>query len=571
MKVLITVLAIVLALSGTPGLGAQQGFPGDDWTEAQGDPAIAERYVSWIEGAIVAGQWQQAKAALERAVDFADVSSDIPYLLATVLVREGSDKGPVLRALSRAIATGQWTRYSEADARLLQARQLIVLRRYSAALETLTIRRAAAGEDADSAMLRLEALKGLAVGSVLPDGETWRRQALPAPAEFRRRMLETMDRYPRDPRPLRQLFDYAGKREPTRDDAALMELAFRRLPFLLNTDPELAWMAAPFINDIAEARRLVGAYRSGSLLPNAERFRPAPASIALALNLGLLDDIDAVDELFDSDTVDRGMILSVGELLRSDEGRDALVRKLHSYTGTISEDEDGDGIAESRAMYRQGTLQEYCCDVDQDGLDDMIVAFESGHPRRAEMNTLPVAGSGGTRALVYWERYPSVEQVVLGRETYLFAPAGFMFPPISFEELGTTESFVGLLFPRRDPQNQGLTRRMLSFFAASVQHPSDEFGGGVEHVWLDKGVPFRAEVTLGSTVVASTDFENGFPVIQRMDLDRDGRMETVRRYRPPSARAASSESDWNDDGVFEYVEVYREDGSVVYSRDLNLQ
>ena len=575
MKALVAVLAVFLALSGTPGLGAQQGLPEEGWAEEQGDPAVAERYVSWIEEAIAAGQWQQALAALNRAVDFANVSSDIPYLLATVLLREGSDRGPVLRALSQAITIRRWARYTEADARLLQARQMIALRRYPAALETLAVRRTAAGEDADSAVLRLEALKGLAVGSVLPDGETWRRlEALPAPAEFRRRMLETMDRYPLDPRPLRQLFDYAGKREPTRDDAALMELAFRRLPFLLNVDPELAWMAAPFVNDIAEARRLVGAYRSGSLLPNADGFRPAPASIALALNLGLLDDIDAVDELFDDGVIaiDKALILSVGELLRSEGGRDALARKLHSYTGAISEDEDGDGIAESRAVYRQGALREYYCDVDQDGLGDMVIVFESGHPLLAEMNTLPAAGSGGTRATVFWERCPSVEQVTIGRETYLFAPAGFMFPPIGFEELGATESFVGLLFPRRDPQSQGLTRRMLSFFAAYVERPSDEFDGGVERVFLDKGVPFRAEVALDSgAVVAFTDFENGFPIIQRLDLDRDGRMETIRRFRPPAARAASSESDWNNDGVFEYVEVYREDGSFVYSRDLNLQ
>jgi hypothetical protein len=147
-----------------------------------------------------------------------------------------------------------------------------------------------------------------------------------------------------------------------------------------------------------------------------------------------------------------------------------------------------------------------------------------------------------------------------------------MFAPVSFEELGATESYVGLLFPRRDYQSQGLTRRMLSSFAVSVMRPSDEFSGGVEHLRLNRGVPFLAEVEVdGGAVVSVTEFENGFPSVQRMDLDRDGRMETVRRYRPPRPGAASSESDWNNDGVFEYVELYRADGSVVYTWDFYLQ
>ena len=576
MKSLIAVLVVVFALSGIAGLGAQQGFPGEDWAEAKGDPAVAERYVSWIEEAIAAGQWQQARAALERASDFADVSSDVSYLLAQSLLRANSDRGQILRALSKAITTRRWVRYAEADARLLQARQLIALRRYPSALETLTVRRAAVGDDADSAMLRLEALKGLVFATVLPDGEAqrWRQaETLPAPAEFRRRLLEAMDRYPRDSRPLRLLFDYAGRREPTRDDTALMEIALRRLPFLLETDPELAWMAAPFITDVDEARRLVGAYRSGSLLSQADSFRPEPASIALALNLGLLDDADAVDELFDAAvTLDRNIILSISDLLRSEEGRDSFAQRLLSFTGTITEDEDQDGIPESRAMYLRGALRELHSDIDQDGLNDIVVLFDTGLPRQAELYALPAAGSEGTKAQVHWERYPSVQRVVLGRETYLFTPGGFMFALVSFEELCATGSRAGLLFPRQDPQNQGLTRRMLSSFAVSVQHPSAEFEGGVESLSLVRGVPYRAEVVLGGAVVSVTEFENGFPTIQRVDLDRDGRMETVRRFRPvPRGGIESAAIDQNGDGVFEYVEMYREDGSVVYSWSFDLQ
>ena len=553
-------LCVIFLLTLVPGLFAQQGLPFDDWEEARGDPAVAERYQNWIEDAIAAGQWTRALAALERAADFADVSSDISWLYAVVLSHENKNRGPILQALAQAIVTGKWNRYNEADARLMQARQFIALRRYSAALDSLAVRGADVGDDADSAMLRLEALKGLVFsGTVLPPG----RFTIPAPAEFRRRLLETMDRYPRDSRPLRILFDYAERREPTGDDIALMTLALRRLPFLLETDGELAWMAAPFITDVAEARRLVGSYRSGSLLGQAGGFKPSPGSLVPALNLGLLDDFDAVDELLGADTLDKDLILGIGKLLRHEEGRDALVRGLHAFTGTITEDGDRDGIPESRAVYRQGVLLEYRYDADQDGLDELVVVFDTGSPKRGHIAALATAPSVPP-AQIQWERYPSVEKATLGSDSYLFPPGGFQFSPIVFEELCASESYTGLLFPRRDSSSPGLTRRMLSSFASSVQRPSGEFTGGIEHLHLDKGIAQRAEVILNGAVVSVTEFENGRPVIQRVDVDRDGRLETIRRFRGNGDTPRSSQSDWDGDGVFEYGEVYQDDGSVVY-------
>jgi hypothetical protein len=128
---------------------------------------------------------------------------------------------------------------------------------------------------------------------------------------------------------------------------------------------------------------------------------------------------------------------------------------------------------------------------------------------------------------------------------------------------------------------------MLASYAVSVQQPSAEFPGGIEHIYLENGIPINAEVVLGNKTVSFTEFENGRPDIQWLDLDLDGRMETVRRFRKSifTGKSAlswddlqrrlsqggsdlrqlleSSESDWNGDGKFESGEVYREDGSVV--------
>ncbi|MDR0495251.1 MAG: hypothetical protein LBG95_06465 [Treponema sp.] len=561
-------LVFLFTLFVTVNAFAQQSPFVNDEPE-RGDSAMAERYLLWAEDAFTKGNWAEARASLERAADFADVSSDISYLLALVRSQENESRLLALETVKRAIGTNRWRHYTEARARLLEAEQLITLRRYSSALNSLAAYKTLAGEDADSALLRLAALKGLVNGGGDSEPDSRARAFSPpfAPVEFRRYMLETIDRYPRDPRPLRLFFEYASRRDPDRDDIALMDIAVRRLPFLLETDQELAWMAAPFISDADEARRLVLAYRAGSLRHRADNFKPNPASIIQALNLGLLDDNDAIDELFTESVLEREILAAIGNLLRGDEGRDYLARKLHSFTGAITDDEDHDGYAESRAIYHEGSLQEYYHDADQDGVADLFVAFIAGSPQQAEMMILPELGNGRTQVLIYWERYPSVLRTIWETESYTPAPGAFQFSPVKFTELCTSKTYAGLLFPRRDSRASGLNRRMLASFAASVQRPSPEFKGGVEQVFLERGRPVRAEVTLNGSIVSFTEFENGYPLIQRLDMDLDGRMETVRHFDRKGLR--SSENDRNGGGLFAAAELYREDGSIVYSWDLD--
>ena len=544
-----------------------------------GSAEVADSFVVWAREALADGRTDQALAALERAADFADVSSDVSYLLASVRSLKNESRFLVLQALEKAIEVNQWRRYDQARARLLQAEQFVALRRFYAALNSLDVYRTLAGETVDSALLRLKALKGLALAGLdfpptdMPIGPlgdpppAMPGVALPAALEFRHRLLETMDRNPGDPRPLRILFAYANRRIPNEDDLALVEIALLRLPFLLDADPSLAWMAAPFVGNLEEARRMILAYRAGSLGPGPAGFAPNPASIVPALNLGLLDDIVAVDEFFAAgQTLDKSLIVAVGDMLRGDEGRDRFAQGLHSFTGTVTLDENLDGIPETRVVFRDGVLLAFYHDADQDGLADWSLAFDANLPSRGEFVAMPEAHGpphDGGRAMVTWSRYPWVQQVALGPETFTFVPGSFSYSPVGFVSLGASETFEGLLVPVRDHLSQGLTRRALVMAAVILERPCREFEGGTERIYLRQGFPVLSEVTADGMLVSVTEFENGFPVIQRVDLDRDGRMETIRRFRRNSHALESSSSDWDGDGFFEYVELYLEDGSVV--------
>jgi hypothetical protein len=587
LPVLIVVAAFSPVLAQSPG--GNGGLPVDENREP-GESAAAEQYLRWAEQAAAGGRWSEALAALERAADFADVSSDLSYLLAVVRSREGKSRGAVLEALERALDANRWGRYSPSQARLLEAEQLVAVRNYSGALASLAqipdnADTGRADGRADTAVLRLTALKGLL--GVSGAGEI---------AEFRRRMFESLDRYPRDTRPLRVFFDYARNRNPDAADQDLMALALRRLSLLVEADPELAWMAAPFIRDTEEARRLVSAYRAGGLgqAPKGS-FRPNPASIAEALNLGLIDDAGAVEEFFVPPVIDRDLIVRVSGLLRSDQGRKQFTEKLLAFSGTITADDDRDGYPESRALYRAGTLLEYNYDADQDGLTELLVSFNSGgspqwaelavlpdiEAERAGLPLLPVRDEDRRKALVRWERYPSVLRTELGGTSFIPGPGDFQFGPIRFIELAAAGGYGGLLFPRLEPRYSRLTLRTLVSFAVRIERPGAEFEGALEQIDLDRGIPLRAVETLNGQIVSETVFEKGKPILQRLDLDLDSRMETLRRFRPPEGEAApaypfdyrkytaSSESDWDNDGVYESAEAYRQDGSVVYSWDMD--
>jgi hypothetical protein len=411
-------------------------------------------------------------------------------------------------------------------------------------------------------------------------------------------------------------FEYAGGKTPDAADQALMDLALRRLPYILDTEPRLAFLAAPFIKDREEARRLLGAYRGAH--------RPLPASIPPSLGLGLIDEREAVEELFALPvseagetvemTIDKDLIQDVFTILRDDGARRLFRERLFRFSGLITADMDRDGIPESRARYRDGVIGDFFWDADQDGLTELAVYFDAGGmplwaeqvmlPESPEQAAIPAAGpaagpaadgtdvpAGGvfavpvrdadrTKALIFWERYPWVQRSEMEGAAYIPAPGTFLFSPLHFAGLAEGAG-PGLLYPIVERPNVRISRRTLVSFAQTIRRPSGEFEGAVEWIDLLHGIPLRAAEILEGRPVAVTEFVRGKPTVQRIDLDLDGRMETVRRFQGEDGESGGeilpdykkiirfSESDWNGDGIFETSEQYLSDGTVVYSWDMD--
>jgi hypothetical protein len=549
----------------------------------RGDAAAAEQYVQWAQKALDEGRRKEAREVLERAADFADVSSDLSYLLALARFRDGAPKGAVLEALRRGLEADRWYAYSAGAARLLEAETLIVLRSFSEALRVL-------GDippGADEICLRLSAFKGLG------DREG-----------FCRTMALALEQYPWDPRPVRLLFaffrpgpsggNYAPGPYPGETGRSLINTALKRLPLLVEADGELAYLAAPFIAGLDEGRRYVAAYRA--------RGDPNPASLPAALELGLIDENQAMDELFSPGSllssqtpgtlqVDRALLFSLWALLRTPESRDRFSRNLSAFSGVIRDDGDEDGYPEARTLFSGGLPESYYYDPDQDGAAELVVSFNQGVPEQGVLATFrkpqipaggrdfpyPVTEDERPRVVVRWEQYPAVGAAFLEGVTYVPRPFEFFYSPVRFVDLLGSS----LRYPEGDPRAVRITRRTLGAFSLYVERPGRNFDKARERVTLDRGIPQGAVEFLGDQVVSETEFALGRPLIQRVDLDLDGRMETVRRFRegpsPPGEYGfpdypldiASSQSDWDGDGVFEMGEEYFPDGTLKTSWNLN--
>jgi hypothetical protein len=532
-------MAAVLLCALPRTLKAQEG--------ETGDAAVAERYVEWAREAIALEHWEAAEAALERAADYADVSSDLSYLLALARSRLDRPRRLVLEALRQSLAYRRWDRYSPAQARLLEAETLIAMRSFEAALEALRD----AGEDAHILCLKARAYRGLSEGR-----------------RFLRAIGEALDRYPLSPEAPRILFAYSAGRIPTAEERELVALCLRRLPLLAEADPELAFLAAPFIRDTEEARRYVAAYRAAG--------GANPAGIPGALNLGIIDEDTAMAELFREPALDKGLLESVWKLLRSAGGRRAFAEALSRFSGTITEDADRDGCNESRASYYQGLLQGYAYDADQDLDPELKVFFALGIPVRAEVAVLPEDDAGpdpvtmqSRRVFLEYGQYPSVRRAELDHAAYIPRPEEFYFSPLQFRDfLGSS-----LLYPEPGFVRP-ISRRTLVALALVIEQPGGIIPGSVERTEMQGGVKRRSREFLGEALVSETEYLLGQPLVQRIDMNLDGKLETIRRFRrsgfsPDDAgELISSESDWDGDGSYEYGETYEGD-RVIRSWDMD--
>jgi hypothetical protein len=571
-QTLIIMLFTTIVLSGF----AQTG----DAVLKTGNAAMAEKYALWAMDSIKQEQWMEAEAALERAADFADVSSDLSYLLALCQNQLNRPRGAVLYALDKAIETDRWTHYDVDSAFLLKAETLLAVKDYFGVIDIVN----RLHPSAETMILHLHALKRLDDVSA-----------------FLRLMTRALNLYEHDPRFVSILFHSVDARIPQLNERTLVDIALRRIPLLVQKDPLLAYKAVPFVRNIDDARRFVANYRADNQIH--------PESLSAALNLGVIDEETMMRDFFSYTSnqysqenraeyvLDLHLIRELWNLLRNDDYKNEFKRNLFAFSGVVIEDRDDDSYPESIARYENGRIQFYDYDADQDRLPELSLNFYSDDelPQKAEIAAIdnesdfleitayPLKAEDQAKIYLEYFTYPSVKSAKLSETEYFPVYREFHFAPADFVPIvGGIEDRADLpLYPEIVSSLSRLTKRSLISFANIIKRPSREFPEAIEEIHLTNSVVNRArEVLPDGKIVSEMFFELGEPYLQYIDVDFDGRKETRRLFKRENKFhfpgedptdyypvLEKSESDFDGDDFYEYGESYHFDGTIERSWD----
>jgi antitoxin component YwqK of YwqJK toxin-antitoxin module len=494
----------------------------EDFEDDIGDFAISEKYLEWALNAEKEGSLEKAEAAILRAMDYEDASSDLSYYFAVLRTRLHRNRNEILFCLNKAIETDRWKKFDLNAAYILKTETLISLTDYDAAVRTATFIKES--EKKNELLLEIYFLSKNNIA-------------------FRKTAFDAIEKYPYDTKIAELIFKYAASiKEPLAEDLDLLDKMLKRLHSLLGSDPTLVYRAAPFIFDTADARRLLEEYRATE--PYIKEALPA------LLNIGVIDEDTAIEELFSTSVksfdfydapsggIDKKLLEDVFNLLRTEDTRARFKNNLVKYSGVISEDANEDGICEASALYTNGILQLYNNDYNQNGEAGLAITFKGGVPISAEFFDT------NNPYIVNYDVYPAVKKVsYFKNDVYFFRPEDFYYSPIVFENLCGS-----VLFPERDELE--LSERTLISFSYMMEKPSDEFAGAVKRLRLSDGVILFDEEILNGKIVSKTEYKNGKPFLQKVDTDLDGSIETIRHFND-NGEIEYIESDWDGDGTYE--------------------
>jgi tetratricopeptide (TPR) repeat protein len=502
---------------------------GNSPVAAQSNPAendIARALLDEARQASSLGDWERASVCLDEAADKDAGDADILYLRALTLVKRDLPLEDALGNLDGALRTGRFRYYSRRDASTLKAEILVRERRWQDALAALEP--PAIDSAVDPAYHLIRARASLGLGDI---------------RAFISELSFSLRRFPDDSASARLFLTSAGSIASSADAREIKEIILGRLPRYSAADPELPVLAAPFMGDIDAKRTAVLAYRAAGGSSAAATIR--------ALEYGLIDEASASSELLAGPPiVALRDLTSLRVLAGSPAGRDVVLKALSGWSGVVKTDLDNDGVAEGSFYLAKGIVTEMQMDSNQDGSISYRASFSDGLPAHI------ILQRPGLEIDITYSAYPAVSSISFAEKSekrgYSFGPDVFSYAPIdmrAFAGAGRTALFFPYFVSVLDPSERVCASTALSVAVATGSSRSVTF--------LEKGIALSAAVYEGGRLRSTTTFERGRPVLERIDIDADGRFETERVYSADFEGAAQPSwlrVDSDGDGVSEYRE-----------------
>jgi antitoxin component YwqK of YwqJK toxin-antitoxin module len=498
--------------------------------------AVAEKYAAWAYDMLKQNEFEKTLKFLERSKDYADVSSDISYMLAFTRNKLNKNALSALTPALLSIKTERWNLYTKTDALLLSAQIQIRLRRYNDALRLLKD----CNESEESALLRILALKG-----ALKNNDSIFES-------FTKELENALQRYPNNKEFTKIAFTWAAEQKASQKNSLFVQTFLEKLNLIRNVNDDVLYMAAPFFYNEEETQKqlLVWYSASNGVVPNY--------ALPVLLNYGIVDEGIVISKLFENETIDAGVIKEVYKHLRTDLERENFRKEISGYTGVITEDYDADGYIEARTTYQNGFMTSFTLDSSQNGITNTEIIISAGTPVQVTHSTLannvpagdptegvnlisPVFQENTVQQLqITYTNYPIVTKAVLKTcdtennkdkvlLTFYFSPNNFFHKPIDFEQLAGP---FGLPFPTLINKESFYTGvKMLWAHSYEVETAGKNFKNSKLILQLKNEILLSAREYIDNTLVSEDFFTNGRLYERRIDMDLDGKLETRIRFQ----------------------------------------
>jgi hypothetical protein len=524
-----------------------QGILAAEESDSAVNESLAAVYFSHADEAHRAGDEQGALQLVRESLSLSVRSADALYLLALVespgYSADFSLRRSRISPLEAAIDLDNFRVYTREDAVYLLCESLIGIGEFAKAEKILL-----ASGDKPSLNPRGALLLAQCAYFAKRD------------AVYRQRLTDALKRFPDDPRIARFFLLHANATAKSAADGEAIGMLSRRFESLVAQDPEIFVLFSAFAQDREERARMLRRYRSAGAVSRRGTIE--------SLRNGLAAETDLADEFWKSASgsqpLDYSEIREFYDLLASMSVREAFLERLRGFSGSLVQDDSGDGRPEIRSAFEQGELVEWTYDPDQDGEIDIRAYFSDGLPSRIETNLR------GERISFSYAQYPEVEsaQWLAGGSTsvYEFGGNSLNLPALSFRLPFRAEGLTRLRQAKRDSGVSVPTPDAMARMAISIEEKFDEADarGLVQKrklTQLSGGVVLSYEEFSSGLPVLKREYRNGIPIREMSVYHQpQGYWEVVTTFEKtreqPYYRKLSLSMDADGDGIEEYRETY---------------
>lgn len=317
------------------------------------------------------------------------------------------------------------------------------------------------------------------------------------------------------------------------------------LQYIRFDHPDILPALVPFAGDNETAKLYLREYRAYN--------RRNAYAIYYAYEFGLISWEAMLEELFvQNGIVPYEIYEKAAQSVPTPESLLAFKKKLAAWKGSIITDRNYDAIPEMVLEISNGLPVFAYRDNDQNGVYEASMQFADGIPESGQYT------AGSTMLSVTYYRWPHVREISVnnstGTVTYYFSPGAFSLPLVEQKFLGAIDKTIALWyeFPVRItvPAQDALVKNSIKL----ERNQNNAFST----IKVSSGVPVTSIQTDAGYKIF-TLYNNGFPVLERIDINADGRYDGVRVYiRNAQGIPVHAETriDSDGNGIYEYIERY---------------